>query len=104
MTRTLCFGMLRTREDNSLQKAVGSISSLTLIGLLQELIVALGLPLNLATIILGSIFSMRFSDFKARGPISILTPPIAALIEFFYVDAVTNFHPLTVSWYLISSL
>ena len=52
------------------------------------MIVALGLPLNVATIILGCIFSMLFSDFKARGIISIPTPPIAALTEFFHADYV----------------
>ena len=45
------------------------------------------LPLNGATIILGCIFSTLFSDFRARGPISIFTPPIAVLIEFFHADA-----------------
>ena len=34
---------------------------------------------------------------RARGLISIPTPPIVALTEFFHVDAVTNFHPLSVS-------
>ena len=80
-----------------------SVSSLTLAGL-QQMIVGLGLPLNLATIILGCIFSMLFIDFKARGPISITTPPIVALTEFFHADAETNLHPLLVWWYFISSL
>ena len=43
------------------------------------MIVALGLSLKVATIILGCIFSMLFSDFRACGPISIPTPPIVAL-------------------------
>ena len=81
-----------------------SVSSLTLVGLWQEIIVALGLPLNVATIILGFIFSILSSDFRARGPISIPTPPIEALTEFFHPDAVVNVHPLPVSSYLISSL
>ena len=33
MTRTLCFGMLRTRGDDSLEKTMSSVSSLTLAGL-----------------------------------------------------------------------
>ena len=57
----------------------------------------LGLPLNVATIILGCIFSILFNDFRARGPISISTPLIAALTEFFHLDAETNVHPLPVS-------
>ena len=68
------------------------------------MIVGLGLPLKVATIILGYIFSMLFSDFRARGPISIPTPPSVALTEFSHVDAVANVHPLPVLWYLISSL
>ena len=38
------------------------------------MIVALGLPLKVATIILGCIFSMLLSDFSALGPISMPTP------------------------------
>ena len=53
------------------------------------MIVALGFPLKVATLQLGCILSMLFSDFKAIGPISIPTPPTVALTE---------------SWYLISSL
>ena len=68
------------------------------------MIVALGLPLKVATIILGCIFSIPFSVFRACGPIRIPTPPIVELIEFFYADAVASVHPLPVSWYLISSL
>ena len=56
------------------------------------MIVALGLPLKVATIILGCIFSMLFSDLRARGPISIPTPPIVELTEFFHADAVANVH------------
>ena len=81
-----------------------SVSSLTLVGLFQEIIVALGLPLNVAAIILGCIFSMLFSDFRAHGPISIPTSHIPALTEFFHADTKTNVHPLLVSWYFISSL
>ena len=59
---------------------------------------ALGLPLKVATIILGSIFSMLFSDFRACGPISIPTLPIMTLTEFFFhADAVACVHPLPVS-------
>ena len=68
------------------------------------MIVVLGLPLNVATIILSCIFSMLFCNFRAHGPISITTPPIAALIEFFYLDAEINVHSLPVSCYFISSL
>ena len=68
------------------------------------MIVALGLPLKVATIILGCIFSMLFGDFRARGLISIPTPTIMALIEFFHADAVASAHPLLVSIYSISSL
>ena len=49
------------------------------------MIVALGLLLKVATIILGSIFSMLFSDFRARGPISIPAPPIVVLTETEYM-------------------
>ena len=38
------------------------------------------------------------------GPISIPTLPIVALTEFYHADAETNVYPLSVSWYLISSL
>ena len=48
--------------------------------------------------------SMIFSDFRACGSISISTPPIVALTDFFHADAETNVHPLPVSWCLISSL
>ena len=68
------------------------------------MIVALGLPLKVAAIIRGCIFSMLFSVFNALGPISNPTPPTAALTEFFHADAVTSDHPLPVSWYLISSV
>ena len=68
------------------------------------MIVSLELPLKVAAIIVGCIFSMLFSDFRARDSISIPTPPIVALTEFFHADAETNVHPFTVSWYLISLL
>ena len=58
------------------------------------MIVVLGLPLKLATIILGCIFSMLFSDFRACGPISIPTLPIVALTEFFHADAGASVHPI----------
>ena len=67
------------------------------------MIFALRLLLKVATIILGCIFSMIFSDFRSHGPISIPTPPIVALTEFSYADAEANVHLLPVSWYLISS-
>ena len=61
------------------------------------MIVALGLPLEVATIILGCIFSMLFSDFRPGGPISIPTPPIVALTQFLHADAVASIYPLPVS-------
>ena len=47
----------------------------------------LRLLLNIATIILGCIFSMPLSDFRARGLRSITTAPMTALAEFFHADA-----------------
>ena len=66
------------------------------------MIVALGLPLNVAVIILGCILSMLLSVFIALGPISIPTPPNVALTEFFHADTVASIYPLSVWWYLIS--
>ena len=54
------------------------------------MIVALGLPLKIAAIILGCIFSTLFSVFNALGPISNPTPPTAALTEFFHADNSVN--------------
>ena len=68
------------------------------------MIVVLELPLKVAIITLGCIFSLLFTDFRARGPMRIPTTPIMAFTEFFHADAVANVHPLPVSWYLISSL
>ena len=68
------------------------------------MIVALGLPLNIAAIILGCILSMLLSVFNALGPVSIPTPPTVALTEFFHADTVASVHPLPISWYLISSV
>ena len=64
------------------------------------MIVALGLPLNVAVIILGWILLMLLSVFIALGP----TPPTMALTEFFQADTVARVHPLPVWWYLISSV
>ena len=55
------------------------------------------MPLKVATIILGCILSMLFSDFRACDPIRIPTPPIVALIEFFHADVVASVHALPVS-------
>ena len=66
------------------------------------MIVALGLPSNVAAIIVGYIFSTLLSVFNALGPISIPTPPTVALTEFFNADTVASIHPLPVSWYLTS--
>ena len=46
------------------------------------MILVLGLQLNVATIILGYIFSMLLNDSRACGPISIPTPTIVALTVF----------------------
>ena len=63
----------------------------------------LGLLSNVATIILGCIFSMLLSDFRGRGPRGIPKSPMTALMEFFYAHAEINAHPLPVSRYFISS-
>ena len=68
------------------------------------MVVLLGLPLKEATIILYCIFSLLFSNFRDRVPLSIPTLPIVALTEFFYAAAVASVHPLPLSWYLIPSL
>ena len=73
------------------------VSSLTLLELELGMFVPLGLPLKVVTIILSFIFPMLRSDFKVRGPISIHTPSIEALTEFFHADVVANVHPLPVS-------
>ena len=61
------------------------------------MVVALGLPLKVATIILDCILSMLLSDFNALGPISMPTPPTVALTEFSHADTVASVHPLLVS-------
>ena len=61
------------------------------------MIVVLGLPLKVAAIILGCIFSRLFRDFKARGPINIPTPCIVVLKEFFLANAGAGVYPLPVS-------
>ena len=60
-----------------------------------------GLPLNVATIILGCIFSMLLGDFRAQRLTSFPTSPMTALTEFFHVDVETNVYPLPVAWYFI---
>ena len=80
-----------------------SVSSLVWVGLLQEMIVVQGFPLNIATIILGCIFSMLLSDFRLRGLRCILTLPSIALTEVFHADAEINIDPLSVSGYFISN-
>ena len=60
----------------------------------------LGLPSNVAAITLGCIFSVLCNDFRIPGPISIPTPPIAALTEFFTWQMPRE----AVTWYFISSL
>ena len=61
-----------------------------------------GVAIKRGTIILS--FSMLLNDFRARGPISIYTLPVAALAEFSHADAETNVNTLLVLWYFISSL
>ena len=68
------------------------------------MIVALGLPLNVAVNILGCILSMLLSVFNALGPISNPTHPTVKLTEFFHADTAASVHSLSVSWYLISSV
>ena len=68
------------------------------------MIIAFGLPLNVAAIILGCFLSKLLSVFNALGLMSIPTPPTEALTEFFHVDTVTSVHQLPVSWYLKSSV
>ena len=63
------------------------------------MIVALGLPLEVATTILGCIISMLLSDFKALRPTSIPTPPTVTLTEFFHAVTVASDNPA--SWYLM---
>ena len=72
-----------------------SVSSLKLVGLLQETIIVQGLSLNIAHIILSTIFSMVFIDFDVRGLKSTLTPLLIGLREFFFhADNVANAHSL----------
>ena len=59
------------------------------------MIVALGLPLKVAAIILGCIFSTLFSVFNALGPISNPTPPTAALTEFELTKKRSRRYPAT---------
>ena len=73
-----------------------SISSLALVGLLQDMILAQGLLLNVAHIILSWIFLVLFSDFKVCGLRSIPRPPMTALTEFFHADAQKNINLLPV--------
>ena len=61
------------------------------------MIVALGLPLNVAANILDCILSMLLGDFNALGPIRIPTTPTVELTEFFPADTVASVHPLPVS-------
>ena len=70
----------------------------------SEMIVTLGLPLNVAGINLGCILSMLLSVFNALDPISIPNRPTVALTEFFHAYTVASVDPLPVPWYLISSV
>ena len=64
----------------------------------------LGLPSNIATIILGCIFLMLLSDFRVRVLRSIPIPPITTFTEFFYADVKINICPLPVSYFISTSL
>ena len=75
-----CLGLCWKKEDSSLTKVM-SVSSLTLVALLQDMIVVHWLPLN-EVHILGWILSLLISDFKAWGLRSIPTPPMLALTVF----------------------
>ena len=67
------------------------------------MIVVLGLPLNVATIILGCIFSMLLKDFRACGSRRIPITLRMALTVFLHANVEINVHPSPVSCYLISS-
>ena len=55
------------------------------------------LPLNKAHIVVGGIFSMQLSNFRARGPKSI---PMTVLTKFFFPeDTEKKVHSLPVSLY-----
>ena len=99
MISTICLGILQTKEDNSLKNRIMSVSSLALVELLRRIIVVYGLQLNEAHIILVCIFSMLFSDSKARGLITIPSSLMTALSEFSHADSERNFYPLSVSLY-----
>ena len=79
MIRTLCLGMCRKREENSLKNAVMVILSLEFV---EETVVVQGLPLNSANIIVGWIFSVLVSYFKAQGLRSIRATPVVILMKF----------------------
>ena len=93
MIRVLYLGMLRTKEDN-LYKLIRPVSSLASVGLLKEVIVVMGLPLNVVTVFLGCIFSALLSDFKAQRLRSVPTPHMTALTGIFQADAEINVHTL----------
>ena len=79
---TLCFGIRLTREESCLQNSSTVSSSLVFVGvgLYHDITVVVGLPSNVAMIILGWIFSMLLRHFNALGLRSIPTPPIAAFV------------------------
>ena len=64
-----------------------SVSSGELAGLQIEMIVSLGLPLNVATVILVYIFSVLLTDYSTQRLRSIPTAPMTALTEFFPEDS-----------------
>ena len=57
----------------------------------------MGLPWKLAMIIMGSISSVVFRDFRASGLSSMPSPPMVAPIEFFHAEAEIKVQPFPTS-------
>ena len=74
-----------------------SVSSGELPGLQIEMIVSLGLPLNVASVILVCIFYMLLTDYSKRRLRSIPIASMTALTGVFPADSETNVHLLPVS-------
>ena len=62
-----------------------------------------GVAVKLVTIILGYIFLILLSDFRARWLRNIPTSPMTALTDFSRADVEINVYPLPESWYFIST-
>ena len=76
---------------------VTSVSSLAIVRLLQETIVVQRLPLNVARIILGWIFTMIFVRTEKHSYTS-----YGDMDEVFHADAKKNVHLFVISWYFNS--